>query len=68
MFPATKADTAVGRELGIELFITEETRVEEKDAENPVPILGATDEVVIVVVERETEDPRDTPRRERFSC
>ena len=63
--PATRADTAPGRETGIELLT--EVRGLEKEAEYPVPILGGKDIVVRVMVDRELDEALFKPLRERFS-
>ena len=68
LFPATRADTAAGRERGTELLITEEERGEVKEVEYPVPILGANDGVVNVVVVSELDAPREAPLKDKFSC
>ena len=66
-FPATKAETALGRERGTDKPVTTGWRDEENEVEKPVPILGVYDGVVIVVVQRELEAVV-TPRSKRFSA
>ena len=68
-FPATKADTAAGREEGKELppnILTAEEGADEID-EYPVPILGVKEGVVMVVVDKDTDKEIGTPRSKRFS-
>ena len=68
IFPATKADAAAGSEEGRALadtYTAEEGGA--GDEEYPVPILGVKEGVVIVVVDKDTEEDTETPRNIKFS-